>query len=355
MKINKNHLQQDFSNNYNKISLTDLPRTLSFNILTKKFSLIENFDEIYSFFQKYSLSNTVMFEIYQNIFSFMMILKIKDNLDIVKIIITINNILSVLSKINFHIRLNSDFSSSYAENCSNQLIKLLYQFNELIGCFTLHKLMDFTGLQSTPSYLAYMREIRKRLESDMTLDGFCNKIFDYNGAEDNMSSQEKFENFFLYLCNNFSKIFNTTLISIKVTNPKNNFNYLQTKEKAGLKFPFFLSISIKISNFLINKKLSSCEIKIPKLLNILISKISDSKLIQIEPSNVKYIESEGVINIKTKTPLYIDENESNDYILNLVTKSELKRELVNIIRRLNLPMKINDSIVLTDEINFIIY
>ncbi len=355
MKINKNHLQQDFSNNCNKISLIDLPRTLSFNSLSKNFKLIENFDEIYSFFKKYSLSNTVIFEIYQNIFSFMKLLKTKDNMDIVKIIITINNILSVLSKINFHIRLNSDFSSNHVENCSNQSIKLLYLFNESIGCFTLQKLMDFTGLQSTPSYLAYMSEIRKRLESDMTLDGFCNNIFDNNGVEDKLSSQETFENCLLYLCNNFSKIFNTTLISIKVTNPKNNFNYMQTKEKAGLKFPFFLSISIKISNFLMNKKLSSSEIKIAQILNILISKISDSKLIQMEPSNIKYIDSEGVINIKTKIPLYIDENESNDYILNLVTKSEMKRELLNIIRRLNLQIKLNDTIALTDEINFIIY
>lgn len=322
----------------------------------------EFFKSIYS--QLFESCTVNFLEIYKNIFNYIKLFLYPDNILSRKISFNksfqiINNIIYFLETINFQIDLQDNIKE-----------KTLIHINNYICSILLKSLTEILNILNPINSSILFDETQKCLD----------RILNFSQSDDILFQLEIIKN---YLLSNYSEFLGSHNLQIKINNPKNNFNYVQTKERSGLKFPFYLQVNVKLKNILIfskltnsysevtrEKKLPSLDfIKIAKNLFITVCCLNQSKRVEIDPSSIKINLIENSITIKSKVPLYINELEMGEYSISVHIKSIFKKELSTILKRLNFNIYNNytsgsqacsissqfcDMIPITSKLNFVI-
>jgi hypothetical protein len=271
----------------------------------------------------------------------------------------INHVINFLDTLNFQIDLQDNIKE-----------KIIIHINNYICSLLLKSLSEILNILNPINSSILFEETQKILGGELNI----------SRSDDYLSQLEEIKN---YLFSHFSEFLVSHNLQVKINNPKNNFNYVHTKERSGLKFPFFLQVNIKLKNILIFSKISNLNsdvtqetktqsldfIKIAKNLIITVFSLNQSKRVEIDPSSIKINYIENSITIKSKVPLYINELEMGEYSISVNLKSVFKKELSSILKRLNLnshnnctpssyPSSLsspyNDMIPVTTKLNFVI-
>jgi hypothetical protein len=223
----------------------------------------------------------------------------------------INHVINFLDTLNFQIDLQDKIKE-----------KIIIHINNYICSLLLKTLSEILNILNPMNSSILFEETQKILHSALH----------FSRSDDSLSQLDEIKN---YLFSNFSEFLVSHNLQVKINNPKNNFNYVHTKERSGLKFPFFLQVNIKLKNILIFLKNSNLNsdvtqetktqsldfIKIAKNLIITVYSLNQSKRVEIDPSSIKINYIENSITIKSKVPLYINELEMGEYSISVNLKS----------------------------------
>jgi len=152
--------------------------------------------------------------------------------------------------------------------------------------------------------------------------------------------------------NNFLK--SLTLHKFLIINPKNNYQYLHSKENAI--YPYFMLIHFKIQNF---TNLQNVILNLKKL-NLLIENNGSFKHILINPNNIEINQDEGIVIVKMKTPIYAYLDEVNIYNIYLTLHDDYLQLYSYVLSNLNneilnVDVLKNKYIILAKKTNIEIY
>ena len=309
-------------------------------------------------FLSINVENTIE-ETYRLVVSFLKILHEVHKLRISKVLKVVDKIINILEMINFSISLeNSDLNESSLK---------LVDFNRLLCRYLINKIKSITKLNEEGENLLDIRN-EKITESKEYLQLKESKLFSkfiqnlehevnegnraiQTFSNKNLDINELCESIMTELHVNFNKELKRCLLNIGVTNPKNNFNYVHTKDK--LNYPFYLKIGIKIKLSGSAHLLETSAFLIRNL-NIYLNKMNQKRKIDFDASCIKYLKEDKTLTIKTKSPIYLSKYEDGDHTISLSINSRLKKDFVDLLSKLEINSTIKEEIQINQQINFVI-
>lgn len=356
----------------------------------------DNFDKINAFFTSTSLQSLHLNDILKYIFSFLNILidwiQYKENSkwewenDIIniddlndnildkdnsflndisesKLLHLANKIIDIIEIINFTIKVNC--SSDEDKNAKPDLIELYHLNHFIIAFIVKHLVKSLSIVQEAENVKGEINRIinfnsnfiSTKFKAILILfhkkskEGFINHLQILQETYHNLQKLNlSFPN------SNFTNAF--PLVQIMITNPKMNLNYIHIKDKenTGIKYPFFLQVTLKVKSISYSDS-NSLNILLCKSLHVIITKLNEAKKVDINPTSIKISDlNSGIVTIKAKVPIILEEEEENsEYAISAYIKSSLKFDFKEmILKGLDLETNSlpNSLIQISDKINF---